>query len=70
MTMTKDQFLNTVRKLYVVGNLADSDQNPNTDWTKPTMSRDVCTNLDKILRELASTGVLTQDERQAFYDDM
>lgn len=71
MTMTKEQFLNTVRKFYVVGNASDSDDsNPNNGWTKATMAHDVCANLDKMLRTLAETGVFTKDEVQAFYDDM
>jgi hypothetical protein len=67
---SKAQFLDQIARLYLVGNLADSDQNPNTDWTTPEMAHTVCARLDDVLRSLKDAGALTADELQSFYDNL
>jgi len=70
MIVTKEAFLAKMTTLYTMGNLTDSDRDPNSNWTKPSMAHDLCAGLDKIIHALTVSGVLTQDETQAFYDNM
>jgi hypothetical protein len=69
--MTKQQFLDHVRALYIVGNLSDSDSEQREEWTRPAMAgMACCAALDKMLHKLAEEAIFTHEEIQNFYDDM
>lgn len=69
--MTKQEFLKTVAKLYAVGNMSDSDNPARPDWVKPEMAGDACcAALDSMLHAMQLANVLTDEEVQAFYDNM
>lgn len=71
MKMTKAQYLAQLANLYRVANASDNDSNENADWTMGSMAGNAgCAGFDKILREMKEHGILTDDEVQAFYDNL
>lgn len=69
--MTKDKFLAKLADLYRVGNAADSDSEARESWTHHTMAGEsFCRKIDEAMREMVKSGVLTEDEAQAWYDTL
>lgn len=71
--MTKAQMLQALRAVYRAGNRADTNRNERNDdeqWLHPDMVSGVCGNIDDILISLVACDVMSNDERQAFYDNL
>lgn len=69
--MTKDQFIVMFKAMYNVGNRSDSDIETREGWTKPAMAGSACCQLlDQMSRKMVECGALTEEERDAIYNDL
>ncbi len=69
--MTKAEAIHSLKALYRVANMADSDIDPRReDWTHPMMAGDFCRALDHAFRALRDCDVITPDELQGIYDTL
>lgn len=65
--------LQAFRAVYRAANRADvnrSERNDDEQWMHPDMVSDVCGKIDDILISLTACGVMSNDERQRFYDNL
>jgi hypothetical protein len=67
--MTKEQFLQSIKAMYLTLNASDSENAES--WTTPKMAgSEGCGHLDKLLGSMVREGVMTQEEHQQFMDTM
>jgi len=70
--MTKRAYLLHIAALYRVANRSDDPNKPADEaWTRPAMAALAgYVILDNLLANMADAGVISEEERQAFYDDL
>lgn len=68
--MTKQEYLAHLQAVYRVANLSDSDSPDKVDWLDADAAAHQCRPIDKMLHELRARGIISDDERQAFYDTL
>lgn len=64
--MTKQKFMECLTEMYRVANSADSAEA--MPWTQPDMARKVCRSFDRVVCDLLVIGILSEEERDLFYD--
>jgi len=68
---TKHEFMLALMHIYRIGNIADHESNPNTDWTNHHMAGDACCqHIDKMINSLIERGIFDDTDRDAFYANL
>lgn len=68
--MSKQEYLAHLQAVYRIANLSDSDSPKRADWLDADAAGHQCRPIDKMIQALEDKGLISQDERRAFYDNL